>query len=70
MKVPTHQGVPFCDNVLAMLKDVEEAVQTRAAVKTAPRLVHCSAGVGRTGTFIVIDHGLRLLARDGAQCSF
>ena len=24
------------------------------------------AGVGRTGTFIVIDHGLRLLARDGA----
>ncbi|EGD75941.1 serine/threonine protein kinase [Salpingoeca rosetta] len=32
---------------------------------TRPWVVHCSAGVGRTGTFITIDIGIRMLNRTG-----
>ena len=34
-------------------------------MRVQPWIVHCSAGIGRTGTFIAIDHGLNHLKRSG-----
>ncbi|KAF7865507.1 hypothetical protein EAF04_006481 [Stromatinia cepivora] len=43
---------------LLTLLDVSRAANNHS---TTPRIVHCSAGVGRTGTFIALDHLLREL---------
>jgi netrin-G3 ligand len=51
---PDH-GVPmFATSMLAFIRRVQAAMQ-ELPEGAGPMIVHCSAGVGRTGTFIVID---------------
>lgn len=58
---PDH-GVPNTTRELLLLRS---QIHRLATDKTAPLLVHCSAGVGRTGTYIGIDRLLNqcLLSR-------
>ena len=49
---PDH-GVP--DNCAIMLNFVRHVRKLHPYSNPCPLLVHCSAGVGRTGTFIVLD---------------
>ena len=49
---PDH-GVP--DNCAVMLNFVRRVRKLHPYSNPCPLLVHCSAGVGRTGTFIVLD---------------
>lgn len=60
--VPTKKGTTtiYPDTTIDMLQEVR---RTRAKMDSnaAPLLVHCSAGVGRTGTFIIIDQVITAL---------
>ena len=49
---PDH-GVP--DNMSIMLSIIRRVRRFHPYSSPKPLLVHCSAGVGRTGTFIVLD---------------
>ncbi|CAG0901913.1 unnamed protein product [Darwinula stevensoni] len=67
---PDH-GVPSDPGcVLSFLHDVSQRQQALCddGFKTGPLIVHCSAGIGRTGTFIVIHSILRQIARNGLDC--
>ena len=67
---PDH-GVPMngksynCDDVIDFLEMVN-ASRAKKKIMT-PLLVHCSAGVGRTGTFIAMDHIMKTL-HQGGKC--
>ncbi|XP_049843980.1 tyrosine-protein phosphatase non-receptor type 11-like isoform X2 [Schistocerca gregaria] len=64
---PDH-GVPSDPGcVLNFLHDVN-ARQESCGAGAGPVLVHCSAGIGRTGTFIVIDIILDQIKRQGLDC--
>lgn len=60
---PDH-GVPSDPGcVLNFLHDVN--ARQESIPDAGPVLVHCSAGIGRTGTFIVIDMILDMIKRQG-----
>ena len=55
---PDH-GVPtYATSMLAFVRRVQAGVQASPDM-AGPIVVHCSAGVGRTGTFVVIDSMIR-----------
>ena len=49
---PDH-GVP--DNAMSVISLIRQVRKLFPATLDQPLLVHCSAGVGRTGTFITLD---------------
>ena len=64
---PDH-GVPHDPGaVLGFLQDVNLKQSTFAedGNEIGPIIVHCSAGIGRTGTFIVVDILLNLIGYQG-----
>jgi len=61
---PDH-GVPdTAAPVIAFLR----AVRQETADSRSPILVHCSAGIGRTGTFMAIDIGMQQLQSEWRVC--
>ena len=61
-------GVPSEPSpVLAFLHDTNQKYReiVTAGIKPGAIVVHCSAGIGRTGTFIVIDILLNLISQNG-----
>ncbi|XP_053119573.1 receptor-type tyrosine-protein phosphatase H [Hemicordylus capensis] len=65
---PDH-GVPQITSTILHFRDlVREHIEQHEG--RAPTLVHCSAGVGRTGTFIALDSLLRQAQNKGEICVF
>ncbi|XP_072305710.1 tyrosine-protein phosphatase non-receptor type 11b isoform X2 [Eucyclogobius newberryi] len=63
---PDH-GVP--NEPGGVLWFLEEVNRTQSSMPTAgPIVVHCSAGIGRTGTIIVIDILIDIINRQGLDC--
>ncbi|XP_057710651.1 tyrosine-protein phosphatase non-receptor type 5 isoform X2 [Corythoichthys intestinalis] len=61
---PDHKTPSATVPLLRLMEDVEAA--RRAAPRAGPVIVHCSAGIGRTGCFIAASVGARQLAAEGA----
>ena len=67
---PDH-GVPQDPGaVLGFLQDIKLkfATANENKIDVGPIVVHCSAGIGRTGTFIVVDILLNLIEYQGNSC--
>lgn len=63
---PDH-GVPKDPSpVLHILHEVNAKQQS--IPMAGPIIVHCSAGIGRTGTFIVIDNLVKMIKEQGLDC--
>ncbi|KAI1295767.1 Receptor-type tyrosine-protein phosphatase F [Halotydeus destructor] len=55
-------GVPECTGLGNMLKMIRASPEYQ--LESNPMVVHCSAGVGRTGTFLLIDIMLNMAAAE------
>ncbi|CAH2103295.1 unnamed protein product [Euphydryas editha] len=69
---PDHGAPQDPDAVLTFIEDINRRMYRIAQEKDAPEhnvlCVHCSAGVGRTGTFIVLDMLIDKIKRSGFNC--
>ena len=59
---PDH-GVP--QNAMSLISFICRVRKQHPAILEQPLLVHCSAGVGRTGTFIILDSVMQQLSLEG-----
>ncbi|KFM70986.1 Receptor-type tyrosine-protein phosphatase kappa, partial [Stegodyphus mimosarum] len=60
---PDH-GVPVYPlSVIYMLKDIKSFQETQ--LKKTPWVLHCSAGIGRTGTVMLLDSALEMSLAEG-----
>ena len=50
---------------MTLIRFIQTVRKAHPAPECAPLLVHCSAGVGRTGTFIVLDTMLQRIRAEG-----
>ena len=59
---PDH-GLP--QNAMSLISFIRRVRKEHPVFLDQPLLVHCSAGVGRTGTFILLDHVMQQMKREG-----
>ena len=64
---PDH-GVPR--NAMSVISFIHRVRKEHPAYLDLPLLVHCSAGVGRTGTFILLDSVMQQIKREGTLSVF
>ena len=64
---PDH-GVPH--NAMSVISFVRRVRKEHPVCLDVPLLVHCSAGVGRTGTFILLDSVMQQIKGEGTLSVF
>ncbi|XP_071441159.1 tyrosine-protein phosphatase non-receptor type 5-like isoform X2 [Hetaerina americana] len=62
---PDHRTPPSAKPLVAMAIEVESSRHNNDGSPKGPVVVHCSAGIGRTGCFIALSVGMRQLVADG-----
>ncbi|XP_037086628.1 tyrosine-protein phosphatase non-receptor type 5-like [Pollicipes pollicipes] len=62
---PDHRTPEDSEQLLQMAAEVEAARRDSEGNPTGPVVVHCSAGIGRTGCFIAISIGTSQLMEEG-----
>uniref|UniRef100_A0A914WFK2 protein-tyrosine-phosphatase n=1 Tax=Plectus sambesii TaxID=2011161 RepID=A0A914WFK2_9BILA len=68
MAWPDHGCPSNPGSVLNFLEQVNACLENDCPKDAGPSVVHCSAGIGRTGTFIVVDLILNQIKRIGLHC--